>query len=110
MGRGVHGQLAQVLAVDTLNRSLDPATGILRTERLITCRQPAPEWMKAVVGGIDDSQVLETSYVDPRTRTVTMVSTNMTWSNLVSVRETVVYRPLSAQQTQFAQKAEITAL
>jgi hypothetical protein len=99
-----------VVAVDTLDRRVDPATGILRTERLITCRQSAPEWLRALVGGIDDSQVLETSYVDRRGRTVTMVSTNLTWANMVSVRETVVYRPLGPQQTHFAQQAEITAL
>lgn len=28
-----------VIAVDTLSREVDPATGILRTERLITCKQ-----------------------------------------------------------------------
>jgi hypothetical protein len=99
-----------VVAVDTIDRHLDTTTGILRTERLITCRQSAPEWMKMLIGGIEDSRVLETSYVDPRNKTVTMVSTNITLSNLVSVRETVVYRPQNEQQTQFAQKAEITAL
>lgn len=99
-----------VIAVDTLSRSVDPTTGILRSERLITCRQSAPEWLKAVIGCMDESQVLETSYVDPRNKTVTMVSTNLTWSNLISVRETVVYRPLDGQQTQFAQDAKITAL
>jgi hypothetical protein len=39
-----------------------------------------------------------------------MVSQNLTWSNLVSVQEEVVYRPASAAQTQFLQSARITAL
>lgn len=39
-----------------------------------------------------------------------MVSSNLTYSNMVSVRETVVYQPLSATQTQFVQDAKITAL
>jgi hypothetical protein len=99
-----------VIAVDTLDRHLDESTGILRTERLITCRQSAPQWMKTLIGGIEDSRVFEVSYVDPRNQTVTMVSHNLTWSNLVNVQETVVYRPLNELQTQFAQKAEITAL
>jgi hypothetical protein len=99
-----------VLAVDTLDRHVDEKTGILRTERLISCRQSAPEWMKMLIGGIEDSRVLEVSYVDPRNKTVTMVSHNLTWSNLVNVQETVVYSPLNERQTQFAQKAEITAL
>ncbi|KAI1452575.1 MSF1-domain-containing protein [Annulohypoxylon moriforme] len=99
-----------VIAVDTLNREVDPATGILRTERLITCKQSAPEWLKSVIGCMETSQVFETSYVDPVAKTVTMVSQNITWANLVNVQETVVYRPLSAHKTQFEQDARITAL
>jgi len=100
-----------VVAVDTVSRTVDPNTGILRTERLITCRQSAPDWLKSLMGGcMDESQVFETSYVDPRTKTVTMVSANLTWNNLISVQETVVYRPLNDHQTRFEQAAQITAL
>ena len=100
-----------VIAVDTLSRSVDPSTGILRTERLITCKQSAPEWLKTIMGTtMEVSHVYEASYVDPGARTVTMVSQNLTWSNLVNVQEEVVYRPLGEHQTQFAQSARITAL
>ncbi|KAI1370192.1 MSF1-domain-containing protein [Hypoxylon crocopeplum] len=99
-----------VIAVDTLAREVDPATGILRTERLITCKQSAPEWLKSIIGCMETSQVFETSYVDPAAKTVTMVSQNITWANLVNVQETVVYRPLGAHKTQFEQDARITAL
>jgi hypothetical protein len=100
-----------VIAVDTLSRTLDPATGILRTERLITCRQSAPEFLKRIIGGpMEESQVYETSYVDLQTKTVTMVSQNLTWNNMVNVEEEVVYKPLNGHQTQFVQTARITAL
>ncbi|KAG7289701.1 hypothetical protein NEMBOFW57_006077 [Staphylotrichum longicolle] len=99
-----------VIAVDTVSRTVDPETGILRTERLITCKQSAPEWLKSIFGGMDESQVFETSYVDPRNKTVTMVSANLTLSNLINVQETVVYRPLNDHQTRFDQAAQITAL
>lgn len=100
-----------VIAVDTLSRRVDPETGILRTERLIACRQSAPEWMKSIMGSkMEESFVYEASYVDPATKTVTMVSQNLTWSNLVSVQEEVVYKPLGDHQTQFVQTANITAL
>lgn len=42
-----------------------------------------------------------------------MCSTNLTWSNVLSVRETVSYQPSSispATSTQFEQEAKITAL
>ncbi|CAI0655115.1 unnamed protein product [Colletotrichum noveboracense] len=101
---------SHVVAVDTLARSVDPATGILRTERLITCKQSPPDWLKPIFGDGSNSQVFETSYVDSANKTVTMVSQNLTLTNLVSVQETVVYKPISAHKTLFAQEAQITAL
>ncbi|KAI9850146.1 MAG: hypothetical protein M1838_006033 [Thelocarpon superellum] len=102
-----------VVAVDTLSRSVDPSTGILRTERLITCRQGAPKWVQTLLGGECTSHVHEVSYVDPTSRKVTMCSTNLNWANAISVRETVIYQPLQSapeSKTQFQQDAKITAL
>ncbi|KAJ9619652.1 Phospholipid metabolism protein [Taxawa tesnikishii (nom. ined.)] len=99
-----------VLAVDTISRHVDPATGILRTERLITCKQSAPKWLTSIVGGNELSHVYETSYVDPKAKKVTMCSMNMTGADLINVRETVVYRPSSAgpnTKTTFDQTAQI---
>lgn len=62
------------------------------------------------MGGNDTSHVFETSYVDPESKKVTMVSSNMTFQNIISVRETVVYKPISETRTQFSQYAEVTAL
>ncbi|PKS07704.1 hypothetical protein jhhlp_006312 [Lomentospora prolificans] len=100
-----------VIAVDTISRNVDEETGILRTERLITCKQSAPEWLKGLMGNsMEISHVYEASYVNPQDRTVTMVSQNLTWSNLVSVQETVVYKPVCDKKTSFEQTAKITAL
>ena len=47
---------------------------------------------------------------------MTMCSTNLTWSNMISVRETVVYQPddnrsePGHERTKFEQEARITAL
>lgn len=99
-----------VIAVDTLSRHVDPATGILRTERLITCKQSAPKWLASIIGGTETSHVFETSFVDLSTKKVTMVSSNLTFSNIISVHETVIYRQLSSTQTQFVQDAKIVAV
>jgi len=102
-----------VLAVDTVSRHIDPATGILRTERLITCRQSAPQWVLTILGGDTTSFVYEVSYVDPKEKKVTMCSTNMTWSNLLQCRETVIYQPTAGDEngkTDFKQIAQIVAL
>jgi len=104
-----------VIAVDTLSRVVDPETGILRTERLITCEQSAPKWILPFLGGpaAEHSLVYETSYVDPASQRLTMCSHNMTLSELLTVRETVQYKPHPTNpesKTTFMQRAEITAL
>jgi PRELI-like family len=102
-----------VTGVDTLSRHVDTSTGILRTERLITCRQNAPQWVLSILGGDSTSHVYEVSYVDPQQKKVTMCSTNMTWSNLLQCRETVIYQPSKTDgknKTEFQQQAKIVAL
>ncbi|KAF7194725.1 Protein UPS2, mitochondrial [Pseudocercospora fuligena] len=103
-----------VIAVDTVSRNIDPSTGILRTERLITCKQSAPKWVQSFFGSQDTSLVYEVSYVDPKAKKVTMCSQNLTWSDLLSVQETVVYRPsirdMGKSSTIFEQRAKIIAM
>lgn len=83
----------------------------LRTERLITCRQSAPQWLQKILGSSDTSLVFETSYVDLGVKKVTMCSQNMTMNDLISVQETVIYRPAPrAGVTVFEQHARVTAL
>lgn len=69
--------------------------------------------MRTLLGGDLTSHVHEVSYVDPASKRVIMCSTNLTWSNAISVKETVVYEPhptLPDTKTQFKQEAKITAL
>ncbi|EMC97678.1 hypothetical protein BAUCODRAFT_461142 [Baudoinia panamericana UAMH 10762] len=106
---------SHVLAVDTLSRSFDPATHLLRTERLITCRQAAPSWLKPFLAGREESLVYEVSYVDPVAKRVTMCSQNLTMSEFLTCAEKVVYTPATgdgggAGRTRFEQEARITAL
>lgn len=100
-----------VVAVDTLRREYDPSTGILRVERLITCRQAAPRWIVRLVGGTEDSYVREVSEVSLRDKSLILRSTNLTFSNIMSVQETVKYLPDTTQaaRTLFQQDAKITA-
>jgi len=101
-----------VIAVDTLSRTVDPATGILRSERLITCHQSAPKWILPFLPNAETSLVYETSYIDPANQKLTLCSMNMTMSELLSVRETVQYTPhprFPNNKTIFTQRAEVTA-
>ena len=101
-----------VVAVDTLRKEYDAEKGILRIERLITCRQAAPRWIVKLVGGTEDSYVREVSEVNLRNQSLTLSSTNLTFSNIMSVQETVRYTPHPqepAGKTLFQQDAKITA-
>ena len=39
---------SHVLSVDVLDRSVDPETGVVRTERILGCKQKAPSWVLKV--------------------------------------------------------------
>ncbi|KAJ1914909.1 Phospholipid metabolism protein [Tieghemiomyces parasiticus] len=101
-----------VLHVETLNRTIDPETGILRTERLIACKQACPAIVAKILGSSETSYVLEYSEVDPKQQVLKAVTTNLTYHNVVAVNEEICYtahptQPRSA--TAFKQSAQITA-
>ncbi len=101
-----------VVAVDILRRELNNETGVLTTERLITCKQAIPKWVFALVGGTNISYVREVSEVDPKAKSVVMRSINLTMSNLLGVYEIVTYTPDPEdpeRKTIFKQEAQITA-
>lgn len=39
---------SHVVSVDVVDRSIDPETGIIRTERILGCKQKAPRWIVKV--------------------------------------------------------------
>ena len=97
--------------MDTLNREVDPKTGVLRTERLITCKQNVPAWILRFTGGDGISYVREVSEVDPKAKTVVLKSVNLTCANLLRVNETCSYTPssTSSNQTVFKSTSKIMA-
>jgi len=100
-----------VMHVDVLNRLIDPETGVLTTERLITVQQSAPAFVMKLVGGSPVQYVREISVIDPRQKKLTMKSINLTMSHLISCEETITYQedPGDASRTIFTQSAAITA-
>ncbi|KAG8888118.1 hypothetical protein FRB98_008384 [Tulasnella sp. 332] len=99
-----------VVSVDVLDRSVDPVTGILRTERVLGCKQAAPKWVVKLLGGSDDAFVREVSFVDPQTSRTTVTSVNLSLSQYITVLETISYEPSATHptsKTDFRQTAEI---
>ncbi|KAG0281750.1 hypothetical protein BGZ95_011068 [Linnemannia exigua] len=104
-------QCPHVIAVDVLERSVDPETGVLRTERLLTCNQNAPALVLKFLGGSTLSYVRETSELDPKTKRLTMKTQNLSMCNVLTINETVTYtvNPQDESTTMFRQEAEIVA-
>lgn len=119
-----------VVTVDVVDRSVDPETGIVRTERILGCKQKTPAWIVKVsqwsllllsgssdhfydliqlFGGSEDAFVREVSYIDPSTQTATITSVNLSLSQFASCLERIHYTPTSPHQTSFSQTAEIQA-
>ncbi|CED82042.1 Predicted member of the intramitochondrial sorting protein family [Phaffia rhodozyma] len=103
---------AHVISVDTIGRTVDPATGVVRTERVIGCKQSAPRWAIKMLGGTEDAYVREVSFVDPVSQKMTMFSVNLSLSQYLTVLESITYSPSHSSpksSTLFSQTAEISA-
>ncbi|KAG8904526.1 hypothetical protein FRB99_001609 [Tulasnella sp. 403] len=101
-----------VVSVDVIDRTVDPETGIIRTERVLGCKQAAPRWVVKFLGGSEDAFVREVSFVDPRTSKTTITSVNLSLSQYMTVLEKISYEPCATNpttQTVFKQTAEIRA-
>ncbi|KAF8528036.1 MSF1-domain-containing protein [Hysterangium stoloniferum] len=101
---------SHVLTVDVLDRSVDPRTGVVRTERILGCKQKAPVWIVKLLGGSEDAFVREVTFVDPVSQRTSIVSTNMSMSQYVTCLERIHYTPDASrplEKTRFSQTAEI---
>lgn len=108
-----------VINVDYLSRRIDPETGNLHTERLLTCKQNVPDFvLKLIGGGQSSSIVYERSVVDLQGRKLVLKSTNLTYSHLMTVEETCTYQGFNGKAengnvnetldyTRFTQEARI---
>ncbi|KAF5323356.1 hypothetical protein D9611_005808 [Ephemerocybe angulata] len=100
---------SHVVSVDVVDRSVDPQTGIIRTERILGCKQKAPRWIVKLFGGSEDAFVREICFVDPATQDTTITSVNLSLSQFASCYEVVRYTPAGHNRTHFTQTAEIQA-
>lgn len=101
---------SHVTTVDVLDRSIDPQTGVIRTERVLGCKQKAPAWILKFLGGSENAFVREVIFVDPVNQRTSIVSTNMSMSQYMTCLERIHYIPAPSrqlEQTLFSQTAEI---
>ncbi|WVQ80250.1 hypothetical protein IAT38_002355 [Cryptococcus sp. DSM 104549] len=94
-----------VYSVDTIDRSIDPDTGILRSERLIGVQQGAPKWITKLFQLPPIAYVREVVFIDPSDTTATTMSVNLSLAQYVSCLEHITYTPLTTDSTLFKQRA-----
>jgi len=104
-------QCPHVIAVDILDRHVDPETGVLHTERLLTCKQNAPALILKFLGGSTTSYVREISELNPKTKQMTMKTENLSMCHVLRINETITYTPHveDSNTTVFRQEAKIMA-
>ncbi|CAK5265269.1 unnamed protein product, partial [Mycena citricolor] len=98
-----------VISIDVVDRTVDPQTGIIRTERILGCKQKAPGWIVKLFGGSEDAYVREIIFVDPVQQNASITSVNLSLSQFATCFERIEYAPTHDNRTTFTQTAEIQA-
>jgi len=80
-----------VLSEDIIDRKIDN-TGQLVTKRLFVKTNSCPKWIERLMRS-KNVHILEESVVDPLRQTLTTITRNLGMTNLMSVRETCIYKP-----------------
>ncbi|XP_006746032.1 PRELI domain containing protein 3B isoform X1 [Neomonachus schauinslandi] len=99
-----------VVGVDVLDRHIDPS-GKLHSHRLLSTEWGLPSIVKSLIGAArTKTYVQEHSVVDPVEKTMELKSTNISFTNMVSVDERLIYKPhpQDPEKTVLTQEAIIT--
>ncbi|XP_063815450.1 PRELI domain containing protein 3B [Pseudophryne corroboree] len=99
-----------VVGVDVLDRHVN-SSGQLHSDRLLSTEWGMPSIVKSLIGASrTNTYIQEHSVVDPVTKTMELRSSNITFTNMVSVDERLVYKPhpQDANKTILTQEAIIT--
>uniref|UniRef100_A0A8C4MXX0 PRELI domain containing 3B n=1 Tax=Equus asinus asinus TaxID=83772 RepID=A0A8C4MXX0_EQUAS len=99
-----------VVGVDVLDRHVDPS-GKLHSHRLLSTEWGLPSIVKSLIGAArTKTYVQEHSVVDPVEKTMELKSTNISFTNMVSVDERLIYKPhpQDPEKTVLTQEAIIT--
>lgn len=82
-----------VVGVDVLDRNVD-RQGRLHSTRLLSTDWGLPSIVKSLIGNVRTcTYIQERSIVDPKEKTFELKSSNITFTNMVSVDERLTYKP-----------------
>ncbi|KAL5708118.1 hypothetical protein ACHQM5_018946 [Ranunculus cassubicifolius] len=84
--------LSHILSVDTLSHHLNPTTGVLQTTRAITVNAPGPWFIRRIIGE-NICHCVESTVVDPQSKSMQLVSRNVSLRKYIEVEEKSRYDP-----------------
>lgn len=98
-----------VVGLDVVDRKVDNR-GILHSHRLLSTAWNLPGWVTRLIGMDKVAYASEHSEVDPKKKTFTLRTRNLTFCNYVTVDEVLVYspHPEDSSKTQLRQEAVVT--
>ncbi|KAK6925663.1 PRELI/MSF1 domain [Dillenia turbinata] len=84
--------LTHIVEVDTLDRKLDLSSGKLYTTRALTIHAPGPWFIRRIVGQ-DICHCVESTIIDPKSRSMELTTRNISLQKFVEVEEKIRYDP-----------------
>ncbi|KAH9409742.1 PRELI-like [Tyrophagus putrescentiae] len=87
-----------VVGIDIVDRKVCPETSVLHTHRLISCKWGLPGWAEKLLGR-DTSIASEHSQLDPKNKSFTLKSKNVSFCNEISIIEQLTYKPHPADES-----------
>lgn len=81
-----------VEGIDVVDRRIDEK-GVLKTHRLLSTKWGIPGWATKIVGSDGIGHASEHSTVDPKNKTMELKTRNLTFCNMITIDETLVYSP-----------------
>ncbi|CAK9781781.1 mitochondrion protein [Cutaneotrichosporon oleaginosum] len=91
-------QSPQVFSVDTLSRTMDPDTGVIRSERVLGIQQGAPRWITKLFSLPETTYVREVIFIDPAKDQAIMMSMNLDLAQYINVLEYITYTPFPREK------------
>ncbi|CAL1536521.1 unnamed protein product [Lymnaea stagnalis] len=98
-----------VVGLDVIDRSVDNE-GKLRSHRLMSTSWGIPHWVAKFIGIQEVCYASEHSIVDPKSKTFTLKTRNVTLANIITINEELVYiqHPSDPSKTLLRQEAAVT--
>ncbi|NP_001084731.1 PRELI domain-containing protein 2 [Xenopus laevis] len=100
-----------VLAIKTVEEKTDPASGVVYRKRIATCNNVIPSFLQRFsILKVSNVYLEEESWLDMKTKVMTLKSRCLTWAQYATMKEESVYKESieNSNWTEFTQRGTVT--